>query len=163
MKRIIKIKDKNIDKESAIITIKIIVFPIVSFVIMIFGIFFLVGKLNNFRSLPENYRGNTLEYHQEYGIRPDLLIGDFDTLSPEILKKWETQGVPGYLVKDFYIYRKKVLLGFYHYIMLSKKKNGLKIDSGSQYLSTPFNKLIFSYYKNFVPKERPPIVNREDI
>ena len=61
------------------------------------------------------------------------------------------------------IYRKKVLLGFYHYIMLSKKKNGLKIDSGSQYLSTPFNKLIFSYYKNFVPKERPPIVNREDI
>ncbi|GLV06409.1 hypothetical protein Amuc02_21170 [Akkermansia muciniphila] len=54
-------------------------------------------------------------------------------------------------------------MGFYHYIMLSKKKNGLKIDSGSQYLSTPFNKLIFSYYKNFVPKERPPIVNREDI
>ncbi|WP_300760543.1 hypothetical protein, partial [uncultured Akkermansia sp.] len=75
----------------------------------------------------------------------------------------ETQRVPEYLVKDFYIYRKKVLLGFYHYIMLSKKKNGLKIDSGSQYLSTPFNKLIFSYYKNFVPKERPPIVNREDI
>lgn len=47
--------------------------------------------------------------------------------------------------------------------MLSKKKNGLKIDSGGQYLSTPFNKLIFSYYKNFVPKERPPIVNQEDI
>ena len=150
MKRIIKIKDKNIDKESAIITIKIIVFPIVSFVIMIFGIFFLVGKLNNFRSLPENYRGNTLEYHHEH-------------LTQEGFRKGETQGVPGYLVKDFYIYRKKVLLGFYHYIMLSKKKNGLKIDSGSQYLSTPFNKLIFSYYKNFVPKERPPIVNREDI
>ena len=69
MKRIIKIKDKNIDKESAIITIKIIVFPIVSFVIMIFGIFFLVGKLNNFRSLPENYRGNTLEYHHEHLTR----------------------------------------------------------------------------------------------
>ena len=153
MKRIIKIKDKNIDKESAIITIKIIVFPIVSFVIMIFGIFFLVGKLNNFRSLPENYRGNTLEYHHEHLTQEGF----------SYFRKGETQGVPGYLVKDFYIYRKKVLLGFYHYIMLSKKKNGLKIDSGSQYLSTPFNKLIFSYYKNFVPKECPPIVNREDI
>lgn len=153
MKRIIKIKDKNIDKESAIITIKIIVFPIVSFVIMIFGIFFLVGKLNNLRSLPENYRGNTLEYHHEHLTQEGF----------SYFRKGETQGVPGYLVKDFYIYRKKVLLGFYHYIMLSKKKNGLKIDSGSQYLSTPFNKLIFSYYKNFVPKERPPIVNREDI
>ena len=153
MKRIIKIKDKNIDKESAIITIKIIVFPIVSFVIMIFGIFFLVGKLNNFRSLPENYRGNTLEYYHEHLTQEGF----------SYFRKGETQGVPGYLVKDFYIYRKKVLLGFYHYIMLSKKKNGLKIDSGSQYLSTPFNKLIFSYYKNFVPKERPPIVNREDI
>lgn len=153
MKRIIKIKDKNIDKESAIITIKIIVFPIVSFVIMIFGIFFLVGKLNNFRSLPENYRGNTLEYHHEHLTQEGF----------SYFRKGETQGVPGYLVKDFYIYRKKVLLCFYHYIMLSKKKNGLKIDSGSQYLSTPFNKLIFSYYKNFVPKERPPIVNREDI
>lgn len=153
MKRIIKIKDKNIDKESAIITIKIIVFPIVSFVIMIFGIFFLVGKLNNFRSLPENYRGNTLEYHHEHLTQEGF----------SYFRKGETQGVPGYLVKDFYIYRKKVLLGFYHYIMLSKKKNGLKIDSGGQYLSTPFNKLIFSYYKNFVPKERPPIVNREDI
>ena len=153
MKGIIKIKDKNIDKESAIITIKIIVFPIVSFVIMIFGIFFLVGKLNNFRSLPENYRGNTLEYHHEHLTQEGF----------SYFRKGETQGVPGYLVKDFYIYRKKVLLGFYHYIMLSKKKNGLKIDSGSQYLSTPFNKLIFSYYKNFVPKERPPIVNREDI
>ena len=153
MKRIIKIKDKNIDKESAIITIKIIVFPIVSFVIMIFGIFFLVGKLNNFRSLPENYRGNTLEYHHEHLTQEGF----------SYFRKGETQGVPGYLVKDFYIYRKKVLLGFYHYIMLSKKKNGLKIDTGSQYLSTPFNKLIFSYYKNFVPKERPPIVNREDI
>ena len=153
MKRIIKIKDKNIDKESAIITIKIIVFPIVSFVIMIFGIFFLVGKLNNFRSLPENYRGNTLEYHHEHLTQEGF----------SYYRKGETQGVPGYLVKDFYKYRKKVLLGFYHYIMLSKKKNGLKIDSGSQYLSTPFNKLIFSYYKNFVPKERPPIVNREDI
>lgn len=153
MKRIIKIKDKNIDKESAIITIKIIVFPIVSFVIMIFGIFFLVGKLNNFRSLPENYRGNTLEYHHEHLTQEGF----------SYFRKGETQGVPGYLVKDFYIYRKKVLLGFYHYIMLSKKKNGLKIDSGSQYLSTPFNKLIFSYYKNFVPKERPPIVNREAI
>ena len=153
MKRIIKIKDKNIDKDSAIITIKIIVFPIVSFVIMIFGIFFLVGKLNNFRSLPENYRGNTLEYHHEHLTQEGF----------SYFRKGETQGVPGYLVKDFYIYRKKVLLGFYHYIMLSKKKNGLKIDSGSQYLSTPFNKLIFSYYKNFVPKERPPIVNREDI
>ena len=153
MKRIIKIKDKNIDKESAIITIKIIVFPIVSFVIMIFGIFFLVGKLNNFRSLPENYRGNTLEYHHEHLTQEGF----------SYFRKGETQGVPGYLVKDFYIYRKKVLLGFYHYIMLSKKKNGLKIDSGSQYLSTPFNKLIFSYYTNFVPKERPPIVNREDI
>lgn len=153
MKRIIKIKDKNIDKESAIIAIKIIVFPIVSFVIMIFGIFFLVGKLNNFRSLPENYRGNTLEYHHEHLTQEGF----------SYFRKGETQGVPGYLVKDFYIYRKKVLLGFYHYIMLSKKKNGLKIDSGSQYLSTPFNKLIFSYYKNFVPKERPPIVNREDI
>ena len=153
MKRIIKIKDKNIDKESAIITIKIIVFPIVSFVIIIFGIFFLVGKLNNFRSLPENYRGNTLEYHHEHLTQEGF----------SYFRKGETQGVPGYLVKDFYIYRKKVLLGFYHYIMLSKKKNGLKIDSGSQYLSTPFNKLIFSYYKNFVPKERPPIVNREDI
>ena len=153
MKRIIKIKDKNIDKESAIITIKIIVFPIVSFVIMIFGIFFLVGKLNNFRSLPENYRGNTLEYHHEHLTQEGF----------SYFRKGETQGVPGYLVKDFYIYGKKVLLGFYHYIMLSKKKNGLKIDSGSQYLSTPFNKLIFSYYKNFVPKERPPIVNREDI
>lgn len=41
MKRIIKIKEKNIDKESAIITINIIVFSIVSFVIIIFGIFFL--------------------------------------------------------------------------------------------------------------------------
>ena len=153
MKRIIKIKDKNIDKESAIITIKIIVFPIVSFVIIIFGIFFLVGKLNNFRSLPENYRGNTLEYHHEHLTQEGF----------SYFRKGETQGVPGYLVKDFYIYRKKVLLGFYHYIMLKKKKNGLKIDSGSQYLSTPFNKLIFSYYKNFVPKERPPIVNREDI
>ena len=153
MKRIIKIKDKNIDKESAIITIKIIVFPIVSFVIMIFGIFFLVGKLNNFRSLPENYRGNTLEYHHEHLTQEGF----------SYFRKGETQGVPGYLVKDFYIYRKKVLLGFYHYIMLSKKKNGLKIDSGSQYLSTPFNKLIFSYYKNFVTKERPPLVNREDI
>ena len=153
MKRIIKIKDKNIDKESAIITIKIIVFPIVSFVIMIFGIFFLVGKLNNFRSLPENYRGNTLEYHHEHLTQEGF----------SYFRKGETQGVPGYLVKDFYIYRKKVLLGFYHYIMLSKKKNGLKIDSGGQYLSTPFNKLIFSYYKNFVPKERPPIVNRKDI
>ena len=153
MKRIIKIKDKNIDKESAIIPIKLIVFPIVSFVIMIFGIFFLVGKLNNFRSLPENYRGNTLEYHHEHLTQEGF----------SYFRKGETQGVPGYLVKDFYIYRKKVLLGFYHYIMLSKKKNGLKIDSGSQYLSTPFNKLIFSYYKNFVPKERPPIVNREDI
>ena len=125
MKRIIKIKDKNIDKESAIITIKIIVFPIVSFVIMIFGIFFLVGKLNNFRSLPENYRGNTLEYHHEHLTQEGF----------SYFRKGETQGVPGYLVKDFYIYRKKVLLGFYHYIMLSKKKNGLKIDSGSQYLS----------------------------
>ena len=153
MKRIIKIKEKNIDEESAIITIKIIVFPIVSFVIMIFGIFFLVGKLNNFRSLPENYRGNTLEYHHEHLTQEGF----------SYFRKGETQGVPGYLVKDFYIYRKKVLLGFYHYIMLSKKKNGLKIDSGGQYLSTPFNKLIFSYYKNFVPKERPPIVNREDI
>ena len=57
----------------------------------------------------------------------------------------------------------ELLLSSNHYIMLSKKKNGLKIDSGGQYLSTPFNKLIFSYYKNFVPKERPPIVNREDI
>lgn len=153
MKRIIKIKEKNIDKEPAIITIKIIVFSIVSFVIMIFGIFFLVGKLNNFRSLPENYRGNTLEYHHEHLTQEGF----------SYFRKGETQGVPEYLVKDFYIYRKKVLLGFYHYIMLSKKKNGLKIDSGSQYLSTPFNKLIFSYYKNFVPKERPPIVNREDI
>ena len=153
MKRIIKIKEKNIDKESAIITIKIIVFPIVSFVIIIFGILFLVGKLNNFYSLPENYRGNTLEYHHEHLTQEGF----------SYFRKGETQGVPGYLVKDFYIYRKKVLLGFYHYIMLSKKKNGLKIDSGSQYLSTPFNKLIFSYYKNFVPKERPPIVNREDI
>lgn len=153
MKRIIKIKDKNIDKESAIITIKIIVFSIVSFLIMIFGIFFLVGKLNNFRSLPEDYRGNTLEYHHEHLTQEGF----------SYFRKGETQGVPEYLVKDFYIYRKKVLLGFYHYIMLSKKKNGLKIDSGSQYLSTPFNKLIFSYYKNFVPKERPPIVNREDI
>ena len=153
MKEIRKIKEKNIDKESAIIAIKIIVFPIVSFVIIIFGIFFLVGKLNNFYYLPENYRGNTLEYHHEHLTQEGF----------SYFRKGETQGVPGYLVKDFYIYRKKVLLGFYHYIMLSKKKNGLKIDSGSQYLSTPFNKLIFSYYKNFVPKERPPIVNREDI
>ena len=145
MKRIIKIKDKNIDKESAIITIKIIVFPIVSFVIMIFGIFFLVGKLNNFRSLPENYRGNTLEYHHEHLTQEGF----------SYFRKGETQGVPGYLVKDFYIYRKKVLLGFYHYIMLSKKKNGLKIDSGSQYLSTPFNKLIFSYYKILFLKNVP--------
>lgn len=30
----------------------------------------------------------------ENGIRPDLLTGDFDTLSSEILKKWEAQGVP---------------------------------------------------------------------
>lgn len=60
-----KIKEKNIDKESAIIAIKIIVFPIALFVIIIFGIFFLVGKLNNFSSLPEDYRGNTLEYHHE--------------------------------------------------------------------------------------------------
>ena len=153
MKEIRKIKEKNIDKESAIITINIIVFSIVSFVIIIFGIFFLVGKLNNFYYLPENYRGNTLEYHHEHLTQEGF----------SYFRKGETQGVPGYLVKDFYIYRKKVLLGFYHYIMLSKKKNGLKIDSGSQYLSTPFNKLIFSYYKNFVPKERPPIVNREDI
>ena len=153
MKEIRKIKEKNIDKESAIIAIKIIVFPIVSFVIIMFGIFFLVGKLNNFYYLPENYRGNTLEYHHEHLTQEGF----------SYFRKGETQGVPGYLVKDFYIYRKKVLLGFYHYIMLSKKKNGLKIDSGSQYLSTPFNKLIFSYYKNFVPKERPPIVNREDI
>ena len=153
MNEIRKIKEKNIDKESAIIAIKIIVFPIVSFVIIMFGIFFLVGKLNNFRSLPENYRGNTLEYHHEHLTQEGF----------SYFRKGETQGVPGYLVKDFYIYRKKVLLGFYHYIMLSKKKNGLKIDSGSQYLSTPFNKLIFSYYKNFVPKERPPIVNRKDI
>lgn len=36
-----KIKEKNIDKESAIIAIKIIVFPIALFVIIIFGIFFL--------------------------------------------------------------------------------------------------------------------------
>ena len=153
MKRIIKIKEKNIDKESAIITINIIGFSIVSFVIIIFGIFFLVGKLNNFYSLPENYRGNTLEHHHE-----QLAQEGFSYLG-----KTETQGVSKYLAKDIYIYRKKVLLGFYHYIMLSKKKNGLKIDSGGQYLSTPFNKLIFSYYKNFVPKERPPIVNREDI
>lgn len=97
MKRIIKIKDKNIDKESAIIMIKIIVFPIVSFVIMIFGIFFLVGKLNNFRSLPENYRGNTLEYHHEHLTQEGF----------SYFRKGETQGVPGYLVKDFYIYRKK--------------------------------------------------------
>lgn len=151
MKEIRKIKEKNIDKESAIIAIKIIVFPIVSFVIMIFGIFFLVGKLNNFRSLPEDYRGNTLGYHHE-----QLTQEGFSYLG-----KTETQRIPKYLAKDIYI--EKVLLGFYHYIMLSKKKNGLKIDSGSQYLSTPFNKLIFSYYKNFVPKERPPIVNREDI
>ena len=41
MKEIRKIKEKNIDKESAIIAIKIIVFPIVSFLIIIFGIFFL--------------------------------------------------------------------------------------------------------------------------
>lgn len=153
MKRIIKIKEKNIDKESAIITIKIIVFPIVSFVIMISGIFFLVGKLNNFRSLPEDYRKNTLEYHHEQLTREGF----------SYLGKTETQKISKYLAKDVHIYRKKVLLGFYHYIMLSKKKNGLKIDSGGQYLSTPFNKLIFSYYKNFVPKERPPIVNREDI
>ena len=153
MKEIRKIKEKNIDKESAIIAIKIIVFPIVSFVIIMFGIFFLVGKLNNFYYLPENYRGNTLEYHHEHLTQEGF----------SYFRKGETQGVPGYLVKDFYIYRKKVLLGFYHYIMLSKKKNGLKIDSGGQYLSTPFNKLIFSYYKNFVPKERPPIVNRKDI
>ena len=103
--------------------------------------------------MPEDYRGNTLGYHHEHLTQEGF----------SYFRKGETQGVPGYLVKDFYIYRKKVLLGFYHYIMLSKKKNGLKIDSGGQYLSTPFNKLIFSYYKNFVPKERPPIVNREDI
>ena len=30
----------------------------------------------------------------ENGIRPDLLTGDFDTLSPEILKNWEEKGVP---------------------------------------------------------------------
>lgn len=113
--------------------------------------FFLVGKLNNFRSLPEDYRGNTLGYHHE-----QLTQEGFSYLG-----KTETQRIPKYLAKDIYI--EKSIIGFYHYIMLSKKKNGLKIDSGSQYLSTPFNKLIFSYYKNFVPKERPPIVNREDI
>lgn len=93
MKRIIKIKDKNIDKESAIITIKIIVFPIVSFVIMIFGILFLVEKLNNFRSLPEDYRGNTLEYHHE-----QLTQEGFSYLG-----KTETQRIPKYLAKDIYI------------------------------------------------------------
>lgn len=97
MKRIIKIKEKNIDKESAIITIKIIVFPIVSFVIIIFGIFFLVGKLNNFYYLPENYRGNTLEYHHEQLAREGF----------SYLGKTETQGVSKYLAKDIYIYRKK--------------------------------------------------------
>lgn len=30
----------------------------------------------------------------ENGIRPDLLTGDFDTLSPEILKNWEEKGIP---------------------------------------------------------------------
>lgn len=94
MKRIIKIKEKNIDKESAIITIKIIVFPIVSFVIIIFGIFFLVGKLNNFYSLPENYRGNTLEHHHEQLAREGF----------SYLGKTETQGVSKYLAKDIYIY-----------------------------------------------------------
>ena len=94
MKRIIKIKDKNIDKESAIITIKIIVFPIVSFVIIMFGIFFLVGKLNNFRSLPEDYRGNTLGYHHE-----QLTQEGFSYLG-----KTETQRIPKYLAKDIYIY-----------------------------------------------------------
>ena len=107
MKRIIKIKDKNIDKESAIITIKIIVFPIVSFVIMIFGIFFLVGKLNNFRSLPENYRGNTLEYHHEHLTQEGF----------SYLGKTETQRIPKYLAKDIYI--EKSIIGFlslYHVI-----------------------------------------------
>ena len=94
MKEIRKIKEKNIDKESAIIAIKIIVFPIVSFVIIIFGIFFfLVGKLNNFYYLPENYRGNTLEYHHE-----QLAQEGFSYLG-----KTETQGVPKYLAKDIYI------------------------------------------------------------
>ena len=89
MKRIIKIKEKNIDKESAIITINIIVFSIVSFVIIIFGIFFLVGKLNNFYSL----RGNTLEHHHE-----QLAQEGFSYLG-----KTETQGVSKYLAKDIYI------------------------------------------------------------
>lgn len=108
MKRIIKIKEKNIDKESAIITIKIIVFPIVSFVIIIFGIFFLVGKLNNFYYLPENYRGNTLEYHHE-----QLAQEGFSYLG-----KTETQGISKCLAK-IYIYIEKSIIWFlslYHFI-----------------------------------------------
>lgn len=91
-----KIKEKNIDKESAIIAIKIIVFPIALFVIIIFGIFFLVGKLNNFSSLPEDYRGNTLEYHHEQITQEGF----------SYLGKTETQGVPKYLAKDIYIEKK---------------------------------------------------------
>lgn len=58
--------------------------------------FFLVGKLNNFRSLPEDYRGNTLGYHHE-----QLNQEGFSYLG-----KTETQRIPKYLAKDIYIEKK---------------------------------------------------------
>lgn len=76
--------------------------------IIIFGILFLVGKLNNFRSLPEDYRGNTLEYHHE-----QLTQEGFSYLG-----KTETQRIPKYLAK-IYIYIEKSIIGFlslYHVI-----------------------------------------------
>lgn len=152
-----KMQQKIIDKKTAIITIRIMSTIIISILLfIIIGILctsYFIDKLNNFGHFPKKYFGDTLKYHDHQLTQEGF----------SFIGKTKTQGIAGHLAEDIYVYRKKAPLGSYHYISLCKKKSELKISSGSQLLSTPFSKLIFSFYKNFVPKEVPPVIDEKDI
>lgn len=152
-----KMQKKIIDKKAVTITIRIMSAIIISIILfIIIGILctsYFIDKLNNFGHLPKKYLGDTLKYH-DYQLTQEGF---------SFVGKTKTQGIAGHLAEDIYIYRKKAPLGSYHYISLCKKKPELKISSGNQWLSTPFKKLIFSFYENFVPKEVPPVTDDKDI
>lgn len=146
-------KNVFMDRKTAIIAIKIMSAIVISILLFIvIGIFcatYLINELDNFRYSPKKYLKNTLN-HNNYQLTQEGF---------SFVGKTKTQGISEHLAEDIYIYRKKSFLGSYHYISLCKKKSELEISSGSQWLSTPFSKLILSFYKNFVPKEVPPVTD----
>ena len=150
---------KNIfmDKKAAIIAIKVmsaIVISILLFIVIgILCAMYLIDELDNFGHLPKKYLNNTLKY-TNYQLTQEGF---------SFVGKTKIQGISEHLAEDIYLYRKKASFGSYHYISLCKQKSELEISSGTQRLSTPFSKLILSFYKNFAPKEVPPVADDKDI